>query len=136
MLQFGCLGLPSAATCTFSTPSQQLNANGSIQVQLTVDTGDPLGGGAQVAASSSTSSGILLCLLPTGLLLGIGLRRKRRTWPLLLALFAAIATASLTGCSGIQMVSTPAGTYNFKVTASGKQTGTTESQMLTLTVTQ
>jgi sugar lactone lactonase YvrE len=136
MLQFGCLGLPSAATCTFSTPSQQLKANGSIQVQLTVDTGDPLGGGAQVAANSNTSSGVLLCLLPTGLLLGVGLRRRRGAWPLLLVLFAVIVTASLTGCSGIQMGSTPAGTYNFKVTASGKQTGTTESQVLTLTVTQ
>jgi hypothetical protein len=136
MLQFGCLGLPDAATCTFSAPSQQLKANGSIQVQLTVDTGDPLGGGAQVAANRSSASGVLLCLLPTGLLIGLGLRRRRRAWPLLLAIFAALATASLTGCSGIQMSSTPAGKYTFKVTASGQQTGTTESQMMTMTVTQ
>lgn len=42
-IQFGCLGLPFAATCTFSVPQTQLVANGTATVQLTIDTGDPLG---------------------------------------------------------------------------------------------
>jgi hypothetical protein len=42
----------------------------------------------------------------------------------------------MTGCSGLQVNGTPAGSYTFKVTASGQGTGATESQVMDLTVTQ
>jgi hypothetical protein len=42
----------------------------------------------------------------------------------------------LSGCSGLQSSSTPPGTYSFKVTASGVGSGATQSQVVTLTVTQ
>jgi sugar lactone lactonase YvrE len=136
-LQFGCLGLPFAATCTFSQATEMLPAGSSIHVQLTVDTGDPLGAGA-VAQRRTSASNIALCLIPAALLLGVNLRRRSRRpfVHLALALVAAFITLSATGCAGLQVSSTPAGTYNFKVTASGKGTGITQSQAMTLTVTQ
>jgi hypothetical protein len=135
-MEFGCLGLPFAATCTFSSPTMVLPANGTINVQITVDTGNPLGAGA-VAGSKGTSSNVVLCFLPLSLLLGFGLRRRRRSVVALLLLVIAVATTvSATGCSGLQVNGTPAGTYSFKVTASGQGTGITQSQVMTLTVTQ
>ncbi|WP_263380975.1 Ig-like domain repeat protein [Granulicella paludicola] len=135
-LEFGCLGLPFAATCTFSKSTEGLNAGASVQVQLTVDTGDPLGAGA-LAQRRTADSQIALCLLPAALLLSLNLRRRgaRPIATLALALFAAFITLSATGCAGLQESSTPAGTYNFKVTASGKGTGITQSQTMTMTVT-
>jgi hypothetical protein len=132
-LNLGCVGLPYAATCTFSKTQVALAANGSDSVQLTVDTGDPLGAGSQ-ARLESTPSKALLCLLPAGLLLGFGLRRKKLL-PLLLVFCAAIMTISTTGCGGLQINGTPAGTYTFKVVAVGQATGVTQSQTMTLTVT-
>jgi hypothetical protein len=135
-LEFGCLGLPFAATCTFSKSTDRLNAGASVQVQLTVDTGDPLGAGA-LAQRRTAGSHIALCLLPAALLLGLNLRRRcaRSIVTLALALIATFLTLSATGCAGLQESSTPAGTYNFKVTASGQGTGITQSQTMTLTVT-
>jgi hypothetical protein len=114
-----------------------LPADGTVSVKVTVDTGDPLGAGA-VASSRTTSSNVLLCLLPAGLLLGFGLRRKgrRNLIGLLMTVIAVALTVSATGCSGLQVNGTPAGTYSFKVTASGQATGVTQSQVMTLTVTQ
>jgi len=136
-MEFGCLGLPFAATCTFSQPTAKLAANQSLSVQITVDTGDPLGAGA-VAERRGGASAVMLCLLPAGLLLGFGLRRrgKRRLLPVMLAVIACVLTLSATGCAGINMSGTPAGTYSFKVTASGQGSGITQSQVMTLTVTQ
>jgi hypothetical protein len=133
-LQLGCLGLPFAATCTFSAPQTKLSANGSTNVQLTIDTGDPLGMGAQTSAKlRSSGRGVLLCSLP-GLLL-IGLLRRRRKLAYAWISFACVMLM-VSGCSGLQGASTPAGTYTFKVTASGQGSGATQSQVMTLTVTQ
>ncbi len=136
-MEFGCLGLPFAATCTFSSPSMVLPADGTISVKVTVDTGDPLGSGS-VASNHSSSSNVLLCLLPASMLLGFGLRRKgrRNLTGLLVMVLAVAVTISAAGCAGLQVNGTPAGTYSFKVTASGKGTGVTQSQVMTLTVTQ
>lgn len=133
-LQLGCLGLPFAATCTFSAPQTKLSANGSMNVQLTIDTGDPLGMGAQTSAKlRNHPRGALLCGVPTLLLIGL-LRRRRKlayAWASLVCMMLMIS-----GCSGLQGASTPAGTYTFKVTASGQGSGATQSQVVTLTVTQ
>jgi hypothetical protein len=51
-------------------------------------------------------------------------------------IFAIMLTFTLSGCAGLQGSGTPPGTYTFKVTASGQGTGATQSQDLTLTVTQ
>jgi hypothetical protein len=136
-LQFGCLGLPFAATCTFSSVQSNLAANGSSTVQLTIDTGDPLGAGAEARNQRSPSSNTLMCLLPGGVLAGLALfyRRRISLQGLLVLLFALATILPMTGCSGLSMNGTPAGTYTFKVTASGQGSGVTESQAMTLTVT-
>jgi hypothetical protein len=136
-LQLGCLGLPYAATCTFSTPQANLAANGTATVQLVIDTGDPLGAGATAKLDGRSSSGVLLCLLPCLLGIGFGVRRRKFKLSSLLLLVCMVAmTLSAAGCSGLHMNGTPPGTYSFKVTASGEGSGATESQTVTLTVTQ
>ncbi len=136
-LQLGCLGLPDSATCTFSAPRESLAANGSTTVQLYVDTGDPLGAGSTAKLERTQTSGVLLCLLPC--LLGISLTPRSRKFKasalLLLACMVAM-TLSAAGCSGIKVNGTPPGTYTFKVTASGENSGATVSQTMTMTVTQ
>jgi large repetitive protein len=138
-LQLGCVGLPTAASCTFSSTSSKLTAGAINNMTLTIDTGDPLGSGAESASiSQKHSNGIVLAFLPLGLLAGYGLFRKRRgsLVGILLVVCAIAATLGVTGCAGLQVNGTPAGTYTFKVTATGQGTGVTESQVMTLTVTQ
>jgi len=139
-LQLGCLGLPTAATCTFSSDTTALAANGSATVQLTIDTGNPLGADEQ-ASAVKTKSNTMLCFLPVGLLAGIALFRKRRRslqtlLGLLLLIVTITATLGTTGCAGLTVNSTPGGTYTFKVTANGQKTGATQNQTMTLIVTQ
>jgi hypothetical protein len=106
-------------------------------VQLTVDTGDPLGAGGSAAIKGQSRKGVLMCFLPLVLLLGFGVRRRRVRLPaLVLAVCAAAMTLTASGCSGLHINSTPPGTYVFKVTATGMNTGMTQSQTMTLTVTQ
>jgi hypothetical protein len=135
-IQFGCLGLPFAATCTFSAPQTALAANGTATIQLTLDTGDPLGIGAQARVKyGRRDATALLCLFPAALLVSFFGRRHRLT-VLLVMICAVLLTFSLSGCAGLQGSGTPPGTYTFKVTASGEGTGATQSQVVTLTVTQ
>ncbi len=137
-LQLGCLGLPYAATCTFSNVHIQLAANGSSTVQLTIDTGDPLGAGVLVSNQRSQGANMLMCFLPGCAFASFTLFFRRRFSPqgLLLLLCAAAVTASATGCAGLQINGTPAGSYTFHVTAFGQSTGLTESREMTLVVTQ
>ncbi len=136
-LQLGCLGLPDAATCTFSTPQIKLASNGTATLQLIVDTGDPLGAGSTAAVSKRSAPGTLLCLLPCLLGLGLGVKRRKILGSGFLIFLALISiTLFANGCSGLQVSGTPAGSYAFKVTASGTGSGATESQAVTLTVTQ
>lgn len=135
-MALGCLGLPFAATCTFSKTQVDLAANGTESVQLTVDTGDPLGAGGSAAVEERSPKGVLVCFLPLVLLLGFRVRRCRTRLPsLLLIVCAAAMMVTASGCSGLHINSTPPGTYVFKVTATGVNTGTTQSQTMTLTVT-
>lgn len=156
-LQLGCVGLPTAATCTFAQggktiTSVTLAAGGTQTVSLTIDTGNPLQAGAQAkldrAARPGASGGaddsgglrskmVLACVLPGCFLLGlIGMRRKRfRSFGgLLLLLCLAGASAALSGCASLNINGTPTGTYTFRVTAVG-QTGISQATSVTLTVT-
>jgi len=136
-IQLGCLGLPFAATCTFSSPAVKLTADGTANVTLTIDTGDPLGIGAQAKGERRTrGTSPLLCLLPGLLIAGLSMRRRRLYRALLLAICCFTVALTLSGCAGLQGNGTPPGTYTFKVTASGQGSGATQSQTVTLTVTQ
>lgn len=138
-ISLGCLGLPYAATCTFSQSQLKLNANGTVTASLIVDTGDPLGAGTSVSASTGHGRNLLLCFTPASLLLVL-LRGKgkRKRVPALLAMLLALALAGsgLTGCAGLQMSGTPAGNYSFRVIGTGKGSNATEAQTVTLVVTQ
>jgi sugar lactone lactonase YvrE len=136
-LLYGCLGLPFAATCTFSSVQSSLASDGTSTVQLTIDTGDPLGAGALADLNRPRNSNLLLCFLPGCVFAGFALFRRRRAslQGLLLLIVAVAVTLSASGCAGLQVNGTPAGSYTFKVTASGQGTGATESQVMNLTVT-
>lgn len=143
-LSLGCLGLPQAATCSFSKDQMVLSAGGSMSVTLTVDTGDPLLAGTQAkneapqAPIGGGSKLALACFLPGGLLLGlVGLRfrKVRGVGGLLLILILTGLSAVLTGCGTVNQIGTPAGVYNFNVSATGK-TGVTQTLPVTMTVTQ
>lgn len=143
-ISLGCLGLPLAATCNFSTDQFVLKPGGTQSIQLTVDTGSPLLAGPQARNEApqflGTSGSKLLAafFLPGGLLLGlVGLRfRKLRGFGglIMLALLLAGMTATLTGCGTIKLTSTPPGVYNFAVTATGR-TGVSQSIPVAMTVT-
>lgn len=142
-MEFGCLGLPFAATCTFSQTQMVLKADGTATVQLTIDTGNPLGAGAVASNAHASESNVLLCFLPAAMLAGLAMwrarRRTGRAMPLaglLMLLLAAAATFSATGCEGLVQNGTPAGTYSFQVRAAGQGTGASQAQTMTLTVTQ
>jgi hypothetical protein len=144
-ISLGCLGLPLAATCTFTHDQFILAAGGVETVQLTVDTSNPLLSGTQAKNDAPTLFGpaasklVAACFLPGGLLLGlIGLRfRRLRSFGGLIMLFLLLAgmSTALTGCGTVNLNSTPAGTYNFAITATGK-TGVSQSIPVTMTVTQ
>ena len=139
-LEFGCLGQPYASTCTFSKTQDTLDPNGTDTVTLTIDTGNPLGGGAAASSSMGGSGRMLLISLPLTLLMGFLLLRKgnkqRKLPALLMALFTLALAVGATGCAGLSSASTPAGTYTFLVTASGKGSGATQSQTIVMTVTK
>ena len=139
-LQLGCVGLPAYATCTFSHAQSSLAAGATVNVQLTVDTGTPLGAGPSVAEVRGTRPGVLLCFVPGALWTTVFLWRRRRTSKLPGLLAMAVAVALMLGASGcgssMQMSKTPAGNYTFQVIARGQNTGIAESQTVTLTVTQ
>ena len=137
-LDFGCLGLPFAATCTFSNVQAKLAADGTQTVTLDIDTGSPLGAGS-TASLKAKPSNTMLAFLPIGALLGIALYRSRRRVSLggllLILCFLGISLGAV-GCGSININGTPPGTYSFKVTAAGMGTGASESKDITLTVTQ
>ena len=143
-LSLGCLGLPQAATCNFSNDQMLLGAGNTQSVTLTVDTGDPLLAGTQAknesapSLNSTASKLVMACFLPGGLLLGLLGTRLRRTKGfsglVMLLLLAGLSTVVI-GCGTVNAIGTPAGTYQFRVSATGK-TGIQETLPITMTVTQ
>jgi len=138
-MKLGCLGLPSSATCTFSSDSVNLASASTQTVQLTLDTGSPLTAGGQASLHAPVSSSrMLTCALPFGIFFGLLLwsaRRNRRYLGGLLLLLLTTLTVGLSGCGALQVNGTPPGTYTVVVTAQGMKTGITESVNVTLTVT-
>jgi predicted secreted protein len=141
-LNMGCLGLPYAATCTFSKDSVTLGAGGTQTLTVVVDTGSPLTAGSQAKLERHGGrSAAAMCILPGGLLLGLllwsgrGTKRNRLAGLMMMLLLAGLASG-LSGCSGLNINGTPAGTYVFQITATGTGTGVSESADITLTVTQ
>lgn len=140
-INLGCAGLPFAATCTFSSPTVKLAANGKQVIQVTVDTGTPLGAGAQASVRREETAPVLATMLWPGAamlgVLGLGLRKRRRMLGgllMTLAMIGVIGTA--TGCGSLHVNTTPAGSYTFQVTGVGVTSGATQAANVTLTVGQ
>jgi large repetitive protein len=143
-ISLGCVGLPQAATCTFSTDQVTLAANGTQTINVMIDTGSPLTAGSLAKNEGSGSKGIgargiVMCLLPSGFILGMSLRRRRSAARLLSGLLLAllfVGTMAMTGCGGININGTPAGSYTFDITGIGTKTAATRSAPMSLTVTK
>ena len=114
--------------CGMSDSLLQLAVNGSATSELTLDTDailrfkSSLESGPRRTAFGSQAIAIALLLpLPFGFLI----RRRLRTLPLLLLLFAMGATQCLTGCSGKYPAHTPPGDYDIAIKATGTSIGST-----------
>jgi hypothetical protein len=142
-MSMGCLGLPSGASCTFSSTQMNLAAGGTQTVQVTLDTADPLTAGGQAKLEMKNSSMTLACGLPVGVLFGLLLwtarkrfsRDTRKVMGGLLVLALTALTIGLSGCGALQINGVAPGTYNVLVIATGSNTGITQSATITLTVT-
>jgi hypothetical protein len=137
----GCVSLPPAVNCQFASNNVPLGANGTASVQLTIDTNNPLGGGAsalnrQPGKSSAALAGLFM---PFSLLLGcVAWRfRKRNAYLLRMVLVLILGSAALlaTGCGGFTQSSAAAGTYTIQVVGVGEKSNVTAYQNITLTIT-
>jgi hypothetical protein len=139
VLSLGCVGLPYAATCTFTSDQVSLSANGTQTISVTIDTGSPLTAGSVAKGEDRSSRSVALSMLPGTLLLGVVLFRLRRRTRLLSSLLCLLIFAgamAISGCGGLDVHGTPTGSYTFNVTAIGSKTGVTQSAPMNLTVTQ
>ena len=136
----GCASLPAGVTCHFSALNVALAANASQTVQLTIDTNNPLGGGATAKAAQPGNRGVSLAglLLPFCVLFGFLIRRFRKRYAAVLnaALLFVLGFTLLTGCSGITQITAAPGTYVIQVFGAGVNSNVTHFQNVTLTITQ
>jgi hypothetical protein len=116
-------------TCDIANSSLQLAVGGSATSTLILDTDVLLrfkasleSGPRHTAFSSEAIAFALLLPLPLGFLVR---RRRLRTLPLMLILFALGATLSLTGCGDKYPAHTPPGAYDVVITAAGTPAGST-----------
>lgn len=138
----GCGTLPAAVNCHFSANSVALKAGASASVQLTIDTNNPLGGGATAMNSPSGRGGLSLAglFLPAGLFFGwIGWRFRKRNAAFFAAALALMLSGAMlvTGCAtGFSQKTAAPGTYTIQVNAVGTSSNVTHYQNITLTITK
>ncbi len=138
----GCATLPALVTCHFANNSVPLSANGTQTVQLTIDTNNPLSGGASAMNEKRGARGMTLAgiFLPAALFFPFAFRRFRRRHGFVLTAALALflsGTLLVSGCAGgfSQSSATP-GTYVFQVTALGVNSNVAHYQPVTLTITK
>ena len=138
----GCGSLPPAVNCQFASNNVPLSANGTASVQLTIDTNNPLGGGASAMnrQAGKTNAALAGLFMPFSLLLGcVAWRfRKRNAYLLRMVLVLILGSAALlaTGCGGFTESSAAAGTYTIQVVGVGEKSNVTAFQTVTLTITK
>jgi len=137
----GCASMPSGVTCQFSSPTVSLAANGTAAAQLTIDTNNPLTGGAAAMNSRPTGSALYMAgiFLPLSALFGwlVGRTRKRTRSMLTMILAGALTAAAVlaTGCSGFTTTKAAAGTYVIQVTGTGSNSNVIHYQNVTVVIT-
>jgi hypothetical protein len=138
----GCLSLPAAVNCHFTSNSVKLGANKIQTVQLTIDTNSPLSGGSSASAKSPGGPSVAMAgiFLPVSLLFGAWfwrLRRKHGAALLAAAVCFLAGAISLSGCGGsFSQISAAPGTYSIQVGGVGSGSNTSHYQNVTLTVTK
>ena len=143
----GCASLPAGVTCTFSSDSVNLAANGTATAQLSIDTNTPIGGGTTAMNSrGGKSGGKTGGLSMAGLFLPISAffgwlfwrLRKRTMGVLTLVLLIALSAGAMlaTGCSGYSSSSAAPGTYVIQVTGTGTNSNVIHYQNISLTITK
>jgi hypothetical protein len=138
----GCASLPAGVNCHFSSINVPLTANGTATAKLTIDTNNPLGGGASAMNRQSGQRNVVVAglFLPLSLLMGFLMWRFRKrhpsVWSIVLVLVLSGAALLATGCGGFTQTSAAPGSYPIQVVGAGVQSGLSESQAVTLTITQ
>jgi hypothetical protein len=138
----GCGTLPAGVNCHFSNIALPLAANGTATAQLTIDTNNPLGGGASAMSRQPGQRNLELAgmFLPFSFFLGwiLWRFRKRHAGVLSTILILALSGAAFlaAGCGGFTQHSAAPGTYTIQVVGVGQNSDVTQYQNVTLTVTQ
>jgi sugar lactone lactonase YvrE len=138
----GCASLPAGVNCHFSSPSIPLAANGVASVQLTIDTNNPLGGGASASNSGTQSRRVSLAglFLPLSMFFGWAFWRLRRrntgvfAMTVVLLLSALVLTA--TGCNSYSVNTASPGNYVIQVTGTGANSNVVHYQNVSLNITK
>ncbi len=137
----GCATLPPGINCHFASNNVPLAANGTATVQLTIDTNNPLGGGATAMNREAGKPGVNVAglFLPFSLLLGCMVWRFRKRHANLLSLVLVLilggAAMLASGCGGFTQTKAAPGTYTIQVVGVGENSNVTAYQNVTLTVT-
>ena len=137
----GCASLPAGVNCHFANISLPLTANGTATEQLTIDTNNPLGGGATAMNTQSSERKVAMAglFLPFSLLMGWLMWRFRKRnssiWTVVLILALSGAAMMATGCVGFSQNTAAPGTYTFQVVGVGTNSNVTQYQTVTLTIT-
>jgi hypothetical protein len=143
----GCASLPAGVTCHFSTPSAPLTANGTVNVTLTIDTKNPLGGGSSAmnrrSASHAGEGNRIVSLagvfLPLSVFFGgvFWRFRKRHAGFMTMALVLLLGGAAMmvSSCGGFSQSSAVPGTYVIQVTGTGDNSNISRYQNVTLVIT-
>jgi sugar lactone lactonase YvrE len=139
----GCASLPAAVNCHFSNNSVALKAGTIQNVQLTIDTNNPLSGGDATSKNeqgSHSTTALAGFLLPVSALFGFIFwrfrKRNKAVFSVLLLLALSAGAILMNGCSGYSQSSASPGTYTIQVTGTGVNSDIIHYQNVTLTITQ
>jgi len=138
----GCGSLPPGMTCTFSSLTTALDGTKANTITLTIDTNNPLLGGATAMNTPRGNARLTLASFfwPLGLLSGVLLWRFRKRSNLLrnalLVLLFAGSSVLMNGCGGIGKSSAVPGTYTIQVIGVGINSNISQYATLTVTVTK
>lgn len=138
----GCASLPPGMTCTFSSLTVALDGANAKTITLTIDTNNPLLGGATATNTPRGNARFALAsiLWPFGLLSGFVLWHFRKCAALvrnaLLILVFAVTAALVNGCGGIGKSSAVPGTYAIQVVGVGINSNISQYVPLTVVVTK
>ncbi|MGA3132266.1 MAG: Ig-like domain repeat protein [Terracidiphilus sp.] len=141
----GCASLPAVVNCHFASASVNLPAGGTVSTELTIDTNNPLGGGASAMNRRGGSGRFSLAgfFLPFSLAFGCLFRRLRRrnvhfltmALSMIVAVILTTAACVATGCSSFSQVAAAPGNYVIQVTGTGAATNVIEFQNVNLSIT-